>query len=131
MHANIQHLIANSFAFFFLLFLSLSLDKKRTALALIIIIILGGGAVWLFASPHTIHIGASGIIFGLLGFLLFTGIFRREWKALVFSALVFLLYGGLLVTLLIHKPGISWSGHFFGFGAGVVAAWITRPVKVR
>jgi len=127
LHVNLQHLMANSFAFFCLLFLSLSFSKLLTIKALVIITLLGGAAVWTFGSAHTIHIGASGIIFGLLGFLIFLGIFRREWKALIISLLVFLLYGGLLVTLLIRIPGVSWSGHFFGFAAGVIAAWVTRP----
>ncbi len=131
LHVNLRHLIANSFALFFLLFLSLSLDKKMTGLALIIIILLGGGGVWLFGRPHTVHIGASGVIFGLLGFMLFAGIFQRRWKALFFSLAVFLLYGGLLLTLLVQRPGVSWTGHFFGFLAGVAAAWATRSTKHR
>ena len=129
LHANLPHLIANSGAFFVLLLVSLSFSRRLTIRAAYGIILLGGSMVWFFGSPQTVHIGASGLIFGLIGFLLFAGFFRREWTALFVSVIVFLLYGGALLSLLTYIPGVSWSGHFFGFGAGVLAAWWTRRVN--
>ena len=123
LHGSFDHLIANTGALFVLLFVSLSFNRKLTFSALSIILIVGGGLVWLFGAGNTVHIGASGIIFGLIGFLMFLGIFRGEVKALIFSTAIFLLYGGALFSLLNYIPGISWSGHFFGFVAGVLAAW--------
>jgi membrane associated rhomboid family serine protease len=128
LHGNIFHLLANSFALFFLLLLSLVFFKKLTILALVIITLVGGGAVWVFAGRDTIHIGASGLIFGLIGFMISGGIFRKELKALLLSGTVLFLYGGLLLTLLVRIPGISWHGHLFGFLAGVFAAWLTRAM---
>lgn len=128
LHGNIFHLLANSFALFFLLLLSLVFFKKLTILALVIITLVGGGAVWVFAGRDTVHIGASGLIFGLIGFMIFGGIFRKELKALLLSGAVLFLYGGLLLTLLVRIPGISWHGHLFGFLAGVLAAWLTRAM---
>jgi membrane associated rhomboid family serine protease len=87
---------------------------------------LGGLAVWLFGSASAIHIGASGVVFGLVGYLLFIGLFRREWVALAVSAAVFFFYGGALLSLLQLTPGVSWSSHFYGFLAGVLAAWRTK-----
>jgi membrane associated rhomboid family serine protease len=58
--------------------------------------------------------------------LMFLGLFRRNWKAVVISVAITLLYGGALYSLLIYVPGISWSGHLFGFISGVVAAWWGR-----
>ena len=49
-------------------------------------------------------------------------------KALLLSGAVLFLYGGLLLTLLVRIPGISWHGHLFGFIAGVLAAWLTRAM---
>jgi membrane associated rhomboid family serine protease len=95
-------------------------------IAILIITLLGGGLVWVFGTANTIHIGASGLIFGLIGFLLFSGIFRREWTALFVSLAIGFFYGGALLSLLSVVPGISWSGHFFGFLAGVMAAWWTK-----
>jgi len=123
LHGGFDHLIANTGALLILLVVSLTFSRKLTFTALSIILILGGGLVWLFGAGNTVHIGASGIIFGLIGFLMFLGIFRGELKALIFSTVIFLLYGGALFSLLYYIPGISWTGHFFGFVAGVLAAW--------
>ena len=82
--------------------------------------------VWLVGRPETVHIGASGVIFGLIGYLMFLGLFRRNWKAVIISVVVTLFYGGALYSFLVYVPGISWSGHFFGFLSGVLAAWWVR-----
>ena len=129
LHYDLRHLTANTGALFVLLILSLSLSKKLTIIAYAIISLLGGGLVWLFGRSNTVHIGASGIIFGLMAFLMFSGIFRRELKTLFLSLIVFFLYGGALYTLLVFETGISWAGHFFGFLAGMLAAWWTKTEK--
>ncbi|NNL75095.1 MAG: rhomboid family intramembrane serine protease, partial [Desulfobacterales bacterium] len=116
---------------FVLLVVSLSFNRVLTVKALLIIVVVGGGLVWLFGSSNSIHIGASGIIFGLMGFLMFLGVFRREWTALGFSVAIFVLYGGAILSLLTYVPGISWGGHFFGFISGVSAAWWTKIEKTR
>jgi membrane associated rhomboid family serine protease len=130
LHANLAHLAANSGALFVLMLVSLSYNRRLTFRAAAVIILLGGFLVWVFGRPHTIHIGASGLIFGLIGFFLFLGFFRREWSALVVSIIVFFLYGGALLSLLVYVPGVSWSGHVFGFVSGVAAAWFARSGKV-
>ena len=131
LHVDLRHLIANSGVLFVLLTVSLSFSRKLTFVALWIIVLVGGGLVWLLGKSDTIHIGASGIIFGLIGFLISLGIFRRDWKALVISLLVLLLYGGALQSLFIFVPGISWTGHLFGFLSGVLAAWWMRSARKR
>ena len=70
LHADLRHLIANSGILFVLLAVSLSFSRKLTFGALWIIILVGGGLVWLSGKEGTIHIGASGVIFGLIGFLM-------------------------------------------------------------
>ncbi len=126
LHANATHLGANSGALVVLLTVSFTYSRIMTLEAITTIIFAGGLGVWIFGHPQTVHIGASGVIFGLIGFLLFIGIFRREWKAFFFSLLSFFLYGGALLSLLVYVPGISWSAHFWGFGSGVLAAWWMR-----
>jgi membrane associated rhomboid family serine protease len=126
LHVDLKHLIANSGVLFILLTVSFSYNPALTLRALLIIIFLGGGAVWLLGMGGTIHIGASGIIFGLIGYLMCLGLFRREWKALMISFIITIVYGGALYSLLIYLPGISWTGHLFGFLSGVLAAWWTR-----
>lgn len=101
---------------------SLSYSRARTFKALLIIMLLGGAMVWLLGRAGTVHIGASGIIFGLIGYLMCLGLFQRNWKALVISVVITIVYGGALYSLLMIVPGVSWSGHLFGFLSGVVAA---------
>jgi len=131
LHVDLRHLIANSGILFVLLTVSLSFSRKLTFGALWIIILVGGGLVWLLGKSGTIHIGASGVIFGLIGFLMCLGIFRRDWKALIISLAIFFLYGGALQSLFIYVPGISWTGHLFGFISGVLAAWWTKAARKR
>ncbi len=129
LHGNLPHLIANSSVLVVLLSVSLSFSRKLTFWAILIICIVGGGFVWILGSGNTVHIGASGVIFGLIGFLMFLGLFRHEWKALIFSIIIFFLYGGALFSLLQYTPGVSWSGHFYGFLSGIFAAWCLRAWK--
>ena len=126
LHVDFHHLTANSGVLLILLTVSLSYSRSLTLKALLTIMSLGGGLVWLLGAGGAIHIGASGIIFGLIGFLMCLGLFRRDWKALIISVVISVLYGGALYTLLIYIPGISWTGHLFGFISGVLAAWWFR-----
>lgn len=131
LHNGIGHLLANSLALFVLLTISLTYSRKLTFVAVFITALAGGAGIWLFGSFHTVHIGASGIIFGLIGYLLAIGIFRWELMAIVVSLVVFAYYGWTLSALFVVLPGVSWSGHFFGFLSGVLAAWLTREDKRR
>jgi len=128
-HGSLYHITANSGALVILLFTSLSYNRNAAIDALVIIIICSGICVWLFGGSNTVHIGASGVIFGLIGFLLFSSVFSRDLKSIFFSIIIFILYGGTLFTLLKYQPGISWSGHAFGFISGILAAWLTNKFK--
>lgn len=131
LHANAFHLSANCMALVPLLFLSLSYSRELTADAVGVTWLLGGGLVWSFGGGSydgqpTVHVGASGIVFGLIGFLIFAGLWRRDWRALLSTGVVLVLYGGAVGGLLHVIPGVSWSSHMFGFLSGVTAARITR-----
>jgi len=127
LHNDFSHLCANSGALFVLLTVSLTYSRKLTAMALIYITIIGGGLVWLFGSPGSLHIGASGVIFGLIAFLIFSGWSHQNLKAIVVSLVVCFFYGGALLSLLVVLPGVSWSGHFFGFVSGIVTCRLVKP----
>jgi membrane associated rhomboid family serine protease len=94
-------------------------------------VVLGGLGVWLFADPRTVHIGASGLIFGFLGYLLLRGFFERSLSAVFVAVIVAVLYGGALLGVLPGQPGVSWEGHLFGFLAGAAAARILIPSRPR
>ncbi len=131
LHIDIQHLIANSGALFVLLMVSFYYSRSVALKAIIFIWLFSGGMVWLSGKGGAVHIGASGIIFGLIGFLMCLGLFRRDWKALLISIVITVLYGSALNSLLLYIPGTSWSGHFFGFLSGVLAAWWLRSAGRR
>jgi membrane associated rhomboid family serine protease len=77
---------------------------------------------WLVAAAGTIHVGASGIVFGYATYLIARGVFDRSAKELAVGALVVLVWGGVLLGGLEPQRGISWQGHLFGAVGGVVAA---------
>jgi membrane associated rhomboid family serine protease len=87
--------------------------------------------VWLFGAPHTVHVGASGLIFGYLGYLLARGWFERSVSAMLLGLAALVLYGGVLWGVLPGQRGISWEGHFFGFIGGVAAARLLVSARPR
>jgi membrane associated rhomboid family serine protease len=78
--------------------------------------------VWLFARHGSNHIGASGVVYGLAFFLIFFGIFRRDFLSMVISIIVILLYGGIIYGVLPTDPRVSWESHFAGALVGVYTA---------
>ncbi|MFC1644882.1 rhomboid family intramembrane serine protease [Patescibacteria group bacterium] len=121
-HASLAHLIANSLALFVLLLVAIAYDRNLAIRAILVIMIVGGLGTWIVGSSNSVHIGASGVVFGLMGYLLSLGYYQRSPKAIITSILVFLVYGGALMSLLIPVAGVSWSGHLFGFIGGIYAA---------
>ena len=127
LHANWGHLISNTIPLFILTFVILHFYRKLWVPVTVFSILLGGFAVWLMAQSNSIHIGASGIIFSYIGFILFSGIFRKSFKSILIGVVILVLYGGVLIRGIIPgQEGISWQGHLFGAIAGVIAAYIYR-----
>lgn len=121
LHGNFPHLIANTIPFLTLGWFIMLQETKDFLLVTAIAAIVSGLGVWLFGSPG-LHIGASGVIFGYLGFLLLRGYFERSFAAIFFSVVVAFFYGSLIAGVLPGQVGISWEGHLFGFIGGVLAA---------
>jgi membrane associated rhomboid family serine protease len=84
--------------------------------------LVSGLGTWLVGSSNSVHIGASGIIFGYLGFLLLRGYFERNFPSILLSLIVGFLYGGTIWGVLPIQYGVSWQMHLFGFIGGVIAA---------
>ncbi|MFZ2447346.1 MAG: rhomboid family intramembrane serine protease [Syntrophobacteraceae bacterium] len=129
LHFGLRHLLSNTLALAPLLFFSLTYSIRLTMKAVIIIALIGGAGVWLFGQSHTVHIGSSGIAFGLIGYLLAIGLFRKELLAVLVSCVVAFYYGWVLYSLVAVLPGVSWTGHFFGFASGVLAAWSMKQER--
>ncbi len=129
LHGDFPHLIANTVPFLILGWLVMLQETSDFFIVTGLTMLVGGLGVWLFAAPGYIHIGASILIFGYLGFLLLRGYFQRNIPSILLSILVFLLYGGTIWGVLPSRPGISWQGHLFGFLGGVLAAKLIATEK--
>ena len=122
LHGGFAHLISNSVPFVILSALTLTGGVVRYLKASAIIIGLGGLMVWAFAiGSNENHIGASGWVFGLLGFLLAAAVFEKKLGTIAIGLLALFLYWSFVFGF-VPRYGISWEGHLFGFIAGVVAA---------
>jgi len=122
LHAGFTHLASNSIPLIVLGWFVTLRGRRRFLLVSLGVTILGGAGTWLIGAPDSVHIGASGMIFGYLGFLLGSGIFERSLKAILLALAASLLYGGLIFGVLPGNEGISWEGHLFGFAGGVLLA---------
>ncbi|MDP9763253.1 rhomboid family intramembrane serine protease [Deinococcus enclensis] len=131
LHGGLGHLVANTVPLAVLAFLSAVRNLWRFLGATLLIVVLGGGLVWLFARGGSLHLGASLLVFGYLGYLLGVGWWERTPAAIGVSVLTFLLYGGLLWGVLPGSPWVSWEAHLFGFLAGLVSAALLhgRPAR--
>ncbi len=97
-------------------------DLSRYLQVTAIVAVTSGVGTWLFGAPRTIHIGASGLVFGYLAYLLVRGFFAGRITWILGGVVVLLVYGWILWGLL-PRPGVSWTGHVFGAVGGVLAAW--------
>ncbi|MBD1924019.1 rhomboid family intramembrane serine protease [Microcoleus sp. FACHB-831] len=131
LHANLPHVVANTVPFLVLGWLIMLREISDFFIVTAASMLVGGLGVWLFGAPNSIHIGASGVIFGYLGFLLLRGFFERSAIAVILSLIVCFFYGGVLWGVLPSRVGISWEGHLFGLIGGVIAARILAKSKQR
>ncbi len=98
----------------------------RSAKVLLPVLYLGGGAaVWVFAR-EAYHIGASGLIFGMLFFVFTVGALRWDRRAIAISLVVFFLYGGTIWGVLPPSPDVSFESHLSGALIGIVLAFVLR-----
>ncbi|MFZ0833671.1 MAG: rhomboid family intramembrane serine protease [Mycobacterium sp.] len=135
LHSNWDHLIANTVPALVLGFLMTLAGMARFAFATVIIWVVGGFGTWLIGNvgaqcPYVgmrcevNHIGASGLIFGWLAFLIVFGWFTRKIWEIAVGLVVLFVYGTVLFGVLPGTQGVSWQGHLCGALAGVLAAYV-------
>ncbi|MEW6281951.1 MAG: rhomboid family intramembrane serine protease [Candidatus Eremiobacterota bacterium] len=130
LHAGFGHLIGNSVPFLATgLMVGLS-GKHKFRDVTIISALVGGLGTWALGRNAT-HLGASGLVYGYLGYLLTRGIVEKKPLPIALSLLAGGLYGGLLWGVLPGVPGVSWEGHLFGFLGGVLAARVLPTQESR
>lgn len=127
LHGSFSHLLANTIPFLILGFLVRLRHKSHFLLLSTIIVLTSGLGTWLIAPPNTVHIGASGLIFGYFAFLVVNAWYERSLAAIVPALLVIILYGGLIGGILPVQNGLSWQGHLFGLLGGALAAFYLSP----
>ena len=125
LHGSMAHLLSNTPPLLVMGSLLAATATRALAAVNVIIVGLGGALVWVFGSS-AIHIVASGLVFGWLGFLLVRGLIDRSPVTLGAAAIVGFLYGAMIWGVLPGRPGVSWEAHLFGFLAGAAAARIVR-----
>lgn len=121
LHADLAHITSNTVPLFVTLAL-LAGSRANSVQIVVAIAILAGIGLWLFGREAR-HIGASGLVFGLIAFHVFAGLFERRIVSIVISAIVGFVYAGTLLRgVLPTQPGVSWDGHLIGAIAGAFVA---------
>ena len=128
LHANMAHLLANSVPFLIFGWLVMLRDRRHFGVVTLAAVLGSGVLSWTLGAPNTVHIGASGVVFGYFGFLLLAGWYARSVGSIAISLAVAVLWGGTLLGVLPGTPGVSWQGHLGGFVGGV---WAARRFRVR
>lgn len=134
---DFSHIINNSIPTVVLLS-TLIYFYRSIAVYVILFVWLGGGFLLWYLAVNTgsYHIGMSGVIYGLFGFIFISGLFRNYLPLQAISLFVVFIYGSLVWGIFPTEPGISWEGHLFGFSVGVVTGIAFRkkgpvPPKYR
>jgi membrane associated rhomboid family serine protease len=124
LHGGFGHLFGNTIPFLVLGAVIALSGLMRVVSVTAIVALVGGLGVWLVAPASTLHIGASGIVFGFITYLIVRGLYTRRALHLVVGVAVLLVYGGTLAIGFVPTPGVSWQGHAFGAVGGILAAWL-------
>lgn len=124
LHGGFGHLIGNTVPFLLLGGAIALAGLARVAWVTVIVAAIAGVGTWLTAPAGTVHIGASGIVFGYATYLISRAVFSRSLVHAAIGVVVLALYGTTLATGVLPEDGISWQGHLFGGIGGVVAAWV-------
>ena len=131
LHSGWDHLIGNTIPFLLLGFAIAVGGLGRVVAVTAIVMLVGGLGTWLVAPAHTIHIGASGVVFGYAAYLIARGIYSRSLAQIALGLVVVVVWGATLLQGLVPEDGISWQGHLFGAVGGVLAARMLHRRAVR
>jgi membrane associated rhomboid family serine protease len=121
LHGGLNHLISNTIPLLFLGTVLFFFYERIGTVVFFRAYFWTNVLVWLFGRESN-HIGASGVVYGLAFFLIFFGIFRRDFTSMMISVVVIMLYGGVIYGVLPTDPRVSWESHFAGALVGIYTA---------
>jgi membrane associated rhomboid family serine protease len=132
LHVGFGHLLANSVPFVVMGVVIALEGLWRLVGVTAIVAVVSGLGTWLVAPANTIHLGASGVVFGYATYLIARGWFNRRLGEIAIGVVLAVIWGGALLAGLEPREGISWQGHLFGaIGGLVAAALLARPPSER
>lgn len=120
-----MHIINNSVPLFVGLAMISFFFRRVAPQVIFLIYFLTGLGVWLFGRS-VLHIGASGVVYGLISFIFWSGIFRRNVKSIVLALIILFVYSGMFLGVLPNQPGISWESHLIGGIVGIFISYMFR-----
>ena len=123
LHGSFEQATANSLPILILGLIKSSVLQRRFWISTLLIILIGGGLLWLLGRPNSVHVGASGLVFGYFGFLVTLGMIERSFASILGALAAVALYGGLIWGIF-GGSNVSWEGHLLGILAGVLTALI-------
>ncbi len=132
LHAGFGHLLSNTIPIAILLTL-LAGSRSSSWQVVFEIVLVGGGLLWCFGRSSATHVGASGLVYGLIAFLIVAGFLEKRVASLGVAILVGFLYGTTLLfgVLPSFQQHISWDGHLFGAIAGAIVAYANTRQKTE
>lgn len=126
-HANWAHLASNSVPLLIFGFLVLLSGVRTFVIVSLIGAAASGFTAWLLSPSNVVTVGASGVIFALMTYLIVRGVYTRKVGHIALGVVLAVLYGGLLWGVLPSTPGVSWQAHLGGALGGFLAAYALRP----
>lgn len=132
LHFGWAHLASNSIPFIVLGSIILISGLRTYLMTLGITIVVSGMTVWFISPSYSMTLGASGVVFGFLTYVLVRGLFTKKLSQIVLAIVIFAFYGGILWGVLPINFGVSWQAHLGGAIGGVLAAWLihARPAGI-
>jgi len=128
LHSGFKHLSSNTIPLFLMFTLIALFYPKVAKISFVAIYLLTGVTVWFFGRD-VYHIGASGVVYGLISFVFWSGVFRKNIRSVFLSMIIVFLYSGYIAGVFPGKPGISWESHLLGALVGVLVAFVVRNIK--
>ncbi|MEO5873686.1 MAG: rhomboid family intramembrane serine protease [Streptosporangiaceae bacterium] len=126
LHANLDHLAANTVPFAILGLVAAIRGVGKFLLMNLIVIVVGGVGVWFTGPSNAETLGASILVFGYFGYIVGRGVFERRIADAVIAVVVALFYWTILYGLVPNNDQISWQGHLFGLIGGLISSFVLR-----